>query len=102
MQCTCPPRAPLPPPRACAPARAWLVATVVAPQEGLRNEMLPYGIRIQSAYPPNMDTPGFAEENKTKVSERALGHQCVHASERWQLRGRDAPLYDRSHQRPLP
>lgn len=31
--------------------------------------MKPYNIYVTVAYPPDTDTPGFAEENKTKVSK---------------------------------
>lgn len=36
--------------------------------EALQMEMKPYNIYVTVAYPPDTDTPGFAEENKTKVS----------------------------------
>jgi len=35
----------------------------------LRNELLPYNIKVHIAYPGNMDTPGFEHENKTKPKE---------------------------------
>jgi len=35
----------------------------------LRNEFLPYNIKVHIAYPGNMDTPGFEHENKTKPKE---------------------------------
>ncbi|KAH8069647.1 3-dehydrosphinganine reductase [Aureococcus anophagefferens] len=34
--------------------------------ETLRSELLPFDISVHSVYPPNMDTPGFVEENRTK------------------------------------
>ncbi|KJE97657.1 hypothetical protein CAOG_07767 [Capsaspora owczarzaki ATCC 30864] len=34
--------------------------------EALRNELVADGVRVCVYYPPNMDTPGFVEENKTK------------------------------------
>uniref|UniRef100_A0A9J8C5P7 3-dehydrosphinganine reductase n=1 Tax=Cyprinus carpio carpio TaxID=630221 RepID=A0A9J8C5P7_CYPCA len=34
--------------------------------EALQMEMKPYNIYVTVAYPPDTDTPGFAEENKTK------------------------------------
>ncbi|XP_026052401.1 3-ketodihydrosphingosine reductase-like isoform X2 [Carassius auratus] len=34
--------------------------------EALQMEMKPYNIYVAVAYPPDTDTPGFAEENKTK------------------------------------
>lgn len=33
--------------------------------------MKPYNVYVTVAYPPDTDTPGFAEENKTKVSVSA-------------------------------
>jgi hypothetical protein len=30
-------------------------------------QMKPYNIYVTVAYPPDTDTPGFVEENKTKV-----------------------------------
>ncbi|EGD83316.1 hypothetical protein PTSG_03924 [Salpingoeca rosetta] len=35
----------------------------------LRNELLPYNIRVVGYYPSNMDTPGFEEETRTKPVE---------------------------------
>ncbi|MGQ9566511.1 MAG: SDR family oxidoreductase [Anaerolineae bacterium] len=37
--------------------------------ESLRSELKPYGIQVSVVYPPNTDTPGFAEENRTKPFE---------------------------------
>lgn len=37
--------------------------------EVLRNELLPHNIMVHSAYPPNMDTPGFEIEERTKPKE---------------------------------
>merc|ERR1719316_358563 len=37
--------------------------------ECLRNEVAGTGVRVGIAYPPDTDTPGFAEENKTKPAE---------------------------------
>ena len=34
--------------------------------ETLRSELLPFDVAVHSVYPPNMDTPGFVEENRTK------------------------------------
>nr|XP_060467794.1 3-ketodihydrosphingosine reductase [Panthera onca] len=36
--------------------------------EALQMEVKPYNVYVTVAYPPDTDTPGFAEENKTKVS----------------------------------
>ncbi|KAM6948178.1 3-dehydrosphinganine reductase [Aplochiton taeniatus] len=40
--------------------------------ESLQMEMKPYNIYVTVAYPPDTDTPGFAEENKTKPLETQL------------------------------
>ncbi|XP_051556618.1 3-ketodihydrosphingosine reductase-like isoform X1 [Myxocyprinus asiaticus] len=40
--------------------------------EALQMEMKPYNIYVTVAYPPDTDTPGFAEENKTKPLETRL------------------------------
>ncbi|XP_028909497.1 3-ketodihydrosphingosine reductase isoform X2 [Ornithorhynchus anatinus] len=40
--------------------------------EALQMEVKPYNIYITVAYPPDTDTPGFAEENKTKPLETKL------------------------------
>jgi 3-dehydrosphinganine reductase len=37
--------------------------------DSLRNELTGFGITIQIAYPPDTDTPGFENENKTKPIE---------------------------------
>ncbi|MFX1276091.1 MAG: SDR family NAD(P)-dependent oxidoreductase [Promethearchaeota archaeon] len=40
--------------------------------EALRHELKPYNIRFSLIYPTDTDTPGYAEENKTKPEECAL------------------------------
>ncbi|XP_066482289.1 3-ketodihydrosphingosine reductase [Tiliqua scincoides] len=40
--------------------------------EALQMEVKPYNIYITVAYPPDTDTPGFAEESKTKLLETQL------------------------------
>ncbi|XP_038626323.1 3-ketodihydrosphingosine reductase [Tachyglossus aculeatus] len=40
--------------------------------EALQMEVKPYNIYITVAYPPDTDTPGFAQENKTKPLETKL------------------------------
>lgn len=40
--------------------------------ESLRHELHPYGIRFSILYPPDTDTPGFENENKTKPAEVAI------------------------------
>uniref|UniRef100_A0A673LH86 3-dehydrosphinganine reductase n=1 Tax=Sinocyclocheilus rhinocerous TaxID=307959 RepID=A0A673LH86_9TELE len=40
--------------------------------EALQMEMKPYNIYVTVAYPPDTDTPGFAEESKTKPLETKL------------------------------
>ncbi|KAI7809315.1 3-ketodihydrosphingosine reductase [Triplophysa rosa] len=40
--------------------------------EALQMEMKPYNIYVTVAYPPDTDTPGFAEENKSKPLETRL------------------------------
>uniref|UniRef100_A0A667Z8J8 3-dehydrosphinganine reductase n=1 Tax=Myripristis murdjan TaxID=586833 RepID=A0A667Z8J8_9TELE len=40
--------------------------------ESLQMEMKPYNIYVTVAYPPDTDTPGLAEENKTKPLETKL------------------------------
>uniref|UniRef100_A0A8C5CK91 3-ketodihydrosphingosine reductase n=1 Tax=Gadus morhua TaxID=8049 RepID=A0A8C5CK91_GADMO len=42
------------------------------PSESLQMEMKPYNIYVTVAYPPDTDTPGFVEENKTKPLETRL------------------------------
>src|SRR5690606_25484927 len=37
----------------------------------LRSELRPHGVRVSIVYPPDTDTPGFAEENRTKPPETA-------------------------------
>lgn len=37
--------------------------------EVLRTELKPHGISVATFFPPDTDTPGFAEENKTKPPE---------------------------------
>jgi len=37
--------------------------------EVLRSELKPYNINFSVVYPPDTDTPGYAEENKTKPEE---------------------------------
>eukprot|EP00047_Mylnosiga_fluctuans_P008485 m.7514 g.7514 ORF g.7514 m.7514 type:complete len:165 (-) comp2198_c0_seq1:51-545(-) len=37
--------------------------------DSLRNELVASNIKVTIFYPSNMDTPGFAEENKTKPAE---------------------------------
>lgn len=37
--------------------------------ESLRNEMKPYNIRFSILFPPDTETPGFQEENRTKPPE---------------------------------
>eukprot|EP00939_MAST-03C_sp_MAST-3C-sp1_P002700 g2700.t1 len=37
--------------------------------DSLRNELRGFGIRVSIAYPPDTDTPGFENENKTKPKE---------------------------------
>jgi 3-dehydrosphinganine reductase len=39
--------------------------------EVIRSELKPYGIHVGCAFPPDMDTPGFAAENLTKPEEGA-------------------------------
>ncbi len=40
--------------------------------ESLRNELIPYNIKISVLYPADTDTPGLAEENKLKPEECAI------------------------------
>ncbi|XP_053101335.1 3-ketodihydrosphingosine reductase isoform X1 [Hemicordylus capensis] len=40
--------------------------------EALQMEVKPYNIYVTVAYPPDTDTPGFAEESKTKLLETKL------------------------------
>jgi 3-dehydrosphinganine reductase len=50
------------------PTKAALVGLV----EVLRHELKPKNISVSVLYPPDTDTPGFEEENKTKPQETAL------------------------------
>jgi len=40
--------------------------------ETLRAEVKPYNVQVTIAFPPDTDTPGFAEEEKTKPTETRL------------------------------
>jgi 3-dehydrosphinganine reductase len=42
---------------------------VVGFSEALRSELKPHGVTVSVLCPPDTDTPGFAEENKTKPPE---------------------------------
>lgn len=42
---------------------------IVGFSEALRSELKPYGITVSVLCPPDTDTPGFHEENKTKPEE---------------------------------
>jgi 3-dehydrosphinganine reductase len=42
---------------------------IVGLSEVLRHELKPYNIKVSVLYPPDTDTPGFEEENKTKPEE---------------------------------
>ncbi len=44
-------------------------SAVKALADVLRSELKPYNLNVYSAYPPNMNTPGFDEENKRKPPE---------------------------------
>lgn len=44
-------------------------AAVAALGHVLRQELRPYGVRVYQAFPPAMDTPGLAEENRRKPAE---------------------------------
>jgi len=50
---------------------------VVGLAEALRHELKPYGIGISVLYPPDTDTPGMVNENKTKPVETALMSETV-------------------------
>jgi 3-dehydrosphinganine reductase len=39
--------------------------------EVVRSELKPFGVHVSCVFPPDMDTPGFAEENRTKPEECA-------------------------------
>ncbi|KAL4449376.1 hypothetical protein ABPG77_007020 [Micractinium sp. CCAP 211/92] len=48
--------------------------------DSLRNELLGTGVEVSIAYPPDMDTPGYAAENETKPAlcnavNKALGNE---------------------------
>ncbi|NIA25981.1 MAG: SDR family NAD(P)-dependent oxidoreductase [Gammaproteobacteria bacterium] len=45
---------------------------VVGLAESLRHELKPYGIGFSILFPPDTDTPGLANENKTKPAETAI------------------------------
>lgn len=45
--------------------------TVVGLTEALRSELSPRGLTFSVAFPPDVDTPGYVEENKTKPPECA-------------------------------
>ncbi|XP_034498033.1 3-ketodihydrosphingosine reductase isoform X1 [Ailuropoda melanoleuca] len=45
--------------------------------EALQMEVKPYNVYVTVAYPPDTDTPGFAEENKTKPLETRLISETV-------------------------
>lgn len=40
-------------------------------------QIKPYNIYVTVAYPPDTDTPGLAEENKTKVNITYTRHCCI-------------------------
>jgi len=40
--------------------------------EALRSELKPHGIHVATLFPPDTDTPGFEEENKTKPLETQI------------------------------
>lgn len=45
--------------------------------------MKPYNIYVTVAYPPDTDTPGLAEENKTKVKIYITQHRGLFLSQRY-------------------
>jgi 3-dehydrosphinganine reductase len=45
---------------------------IVGLSQVLRNELKPYNIKVSVLYPPDTDTPGFEEENKTKPEPVAI------------------------------
>ena len=49
--------------------------------DSLRNELRPYGVNIHMGYLSSIDSPGFAEENKTKpkVCEEIEGHAKLYS-----------------------
>jgi len=58
---------------AYAPAKFALVGLA----EVLRHELKPAGIDVSILFPPDMDTPGFANENKTKPAETLIMSESV-------------------------
>lgn len=58
---------------AYAPAKFAIVGL----SEVLQNELAPYNIRVSVLYPPDTDTPGFAQENRTKPAECAAMSQAA-------------------------
>jgi 3-dehydrosphinganine reductase len=52
---------------------------VVGLTEALRSELAPRGITCSVAFPPDVDTPGYQEENRTKPAE------CAEMSKRGRL-----------------
>ncbi len=58
---------------AYAPSKFALVGLA----EVLRHELKPAGIDVSILFPPDMDTPGFANENKTKPAETAIMSESV-------------------------
>jgi 3-dehydrosphinganine reductase len=45
---------------------------IIGFSEALRQEMMKYNIRVQVLCPPDTDTPGFENENKTKPIETKM------------------------------
>ncbi|HDL49542.1 MAG TPA: SDR family NAD(P)-dependent oxidoreductase [Actinobacteria bacterium] len=45
---------------------------VVGFAEALRHELKPQGVAVSILYPPDTDTPGFENENRTKPAETAI------------------------------
>jgi 3-dehydrosphinganine reductase len=57
---------------------------VIGFSEALRSELARFGVRVSVLCPPDTDTPGFAEENRTKPPETktvAAAAQCLSAEE---------------------
>jgi len=56
---------------------------IIGVSEALRNELRPFGIRVQVVLAPDTDTPGFVEENKTKPHETHVvsGTSKIHSPE---------------------
>ncbi|MGV9172069.1 MAG: SDR family oxidoreductase [Promethearchaeia archaeon] len=50
---------------------------IVGLTEVLRHELKPYNIKFSILYPPDTETPGFEEENKTKPPECAIMSERV-------------------------